>query len=57
MIPVPSTLHNLEAIALGISCSRPVLVVGIVGCGKTSIIKHLAEMTGRIKPPELTKVS
>ncbi|KAB7497678.1 Midasin, partial [Armadillidium nasatum] len=53
---LPSTLKNLESIALGISSNKPVLVEGLVGSGKTSLIAHVAALTGRRKAPEIIKI-
>ncbi|KAK7081093.1 AAA ATPase midasin [Halocaridina rubra] len=56
MVCVPSAERNLEALALCVSQGHPALIEGVVGSGKTSVVEHLAAITGRSKPPFLTKV-
>ena len=53
---VPTTQSNVRSIALAVSSTKPVLVEGPVGCGKTMLIEYLACLTGRNKPPHLIKV-
>ena len=57
LVTLPSTRRNLEAVGLAVCRGHPVLLEGVVGCGKTSIVEHLACVTGRIRAPALTKVS
>ncbi|KAL4232857.1 AAA ATPase midasin [Mactra antiquata] len=56
LLPVPSNKSNLHSLALGVSSGSPVLLQGIVGAGKTSLVEHLAKLTGRLGPPELMKI-
>ncbi|KAK8382607.1 hypothetical protein O3P69_015440 [Scylla paramamosain] len=56
LVTLPSTRRNLEAVALAVCRGHPVLLEGVVGCGKTSIVEHLACVTGRIRAPALTKI-
>uniref|UniRef100_T1K3A0 Midasin n=1 Tax=Tetranychus urticae TaxID=32264 RepID=T1K3A0_TETUR len=56
MVIIPSVRDNLMRLAVALSENRPVLLEGPLGCGKTSLIEHLSELTGRCKPPELTKI-
>ncbi|XP_076030788.1 midasin isoform X2 [Oratosquilla oratoria] len=56
LVELQSTENNLRATALAIARGRPVLLEGVVGSGKTSVIEHLAHLTGRIGAPYLTKV-
>ncbi|XP_047493219.1 LOW QUALITY PROTEIN: midasin-like [Penaeus chinensis] len=56
LVKVPSTRRNLECLALAVSRGDPVLIEGVVGSGKTSLVEHLACVTGRSKAPLLIKV-
>ncbi|XP_045137299.1 midasin-like isoform X1 [Portunus trituberculatus] len=56
LITLPSTKRNLEAVGLAVCRGHPVLLEGVVGCGKTSIVEHLACVTGRVRAPALTKI-
>ncbi|CAL4140757.1 unnamed protein product, partial [Meganyctiphanes norvegica] len=56
LVDLPSTRRNLECLALAISRRRPILLEGVVGSGKTSLVEHMASLTGRTKSPHLTKV-
>lgn len=42
--------------ALAVSSGSPVLLQGVVGSGKTSLVEHLARLTGRSGPPALMKI-
>ena len=42
-----TTITNMERIAEGINSLRPVLVRGVEGSGKSTLIKEIASMTGR----------
>ncbi|XP_070274183.1 LOW QUALITY PROTEIN: midasin [Myotis yumanensis] len=53
---VESVCKNLQTLAMAVASQNPVLLEGPIGCGKTSLVEHLAAMTGRRKPPELLKV-
>lgn len=53
---VPRVHKYLNRLALAVSAGEPVLLQGPVGCGKTSIIEHLAALTGRKPYEELLKV-
>ncbi|KAG7171260.1 Midasin-like 4, partial [Homarus americanus] len=56
LVTLPSTERNLEGVALAVCRGHPVLIEGVVGSGKTSLVEHLACVTGRFKAPFLTKV-
>ncbi|KAK8720350.1 hypothetical protein OTU49_013389, partial [Cherax quadricarinatus] len=56
LVLLPSTERNLEAVAMSVCQGHPVLIVGAVGSGKTSLVEYLACVTGRAKAPHLTKV-
>jgi len=47
MVQVPSTKENLREVADAVSCGQPVLLIGEVGVGKTSIVMSMAATTGR----------
>lgn len=53
---VSSTRRSLERLALAVAVGTPVLLEGPVGCGKTSLVEHLAALVGRTKTPELMKL-
>ncbi|MBZ3875424.1 Midasin, partial [Sciurus carolinensis] len=53
---VKSVCKNLQTLALAVASQNAVLLEGPIGCGKTSLVEHLAAMTGRRKPPQLLKV-
>ncbi|CAG2222307.1 MDN1 [Mytilus edulis] len=56
LIPVESTVSHLRSLALAVASGNPVLLQGPVGCGKTSLVEHLAQVTGRQKSPALMKI-
>ncbi|XP_038059526.1 midasin-like [Patiria miniata] len=56
MVRVPSTARNLHSLALAVSSGTAVLLEGAVGCGKSALVDHLAQVTGRRKTPDLLKV-
>ena len=39
-----------------VASEKPVLLVGPVGSGKTTLVEHLATLTGRGKTPHLIKI-
>ncbi|XP_058518315.1 midasin-like [Ochotona princeps] len=43
-------------LAMVVASQNAVLLEGPIGCGKMSLVEHLAAMTGRRKPPQLLKV-
>lgn len=47
LVPVPSMKENLRSLALAVATGKCVCVQGTVGCGKTSIIEYIANVTGR----------
>ncbi|KAF4025219.1 hypothetical protein G4228_017124 [Cervus hanglu yarkandensis] len=53
---VDSACRNLQSLAMAVASQNAVLLEGPIGCGKTSLVEHLAAMTGRRKPPQLLKV-
>ncbi|XP_031820381.1 midasin [Sarcophilus harrisii] len=53
---VESVSKNLQSLALAVASQSAVLLEGPIGCGKTSLVEHLAAMTGRRKSPQILKV-
>ncbi|WAR08077.1 MDN1-like protein [Mya arenaria] len=56
LLPVPSNEKNLHSIAMAVSAGSPVLLQGVVGSGKTTLVEHLAKLTGRATAPALMKI-
>ncbi|XP_078699924.1 midasin-like [Branchiostoma floridae x Branchiostoma belcheri] len=56
LVPVPSTLRNLHCLAMAVLSQKAVLLEGPVGCGKTALVEHLANITGHSGAPYLLKV-
>ncbi|XP_041350636.1 midasin-like [Gigantopelta aegis] len=56
LIPVASMLNNLRSLALAVVSGNSVLLQGPVGSGKTSLVEHLGQVTGRSKSPDLLKI-
>lgn len=56
LIPVASTMKNLQSLAEAVVLGKPVLLQGPVGSGKTCLVESLAQMTGRHKSPQLLKL-
>ncbi|XP_059144482.1 midasin-like [Physella acuta] len=56
LVLVPSTKQHLRSLALAVSCHKPVMLQGPVGCGKTTLVEYLGKLTGRHKVPELLKI-
>ncbi|XP_060072903.1 midasin-like [Ylistrum balloti] len=56
LVPAESLDNNLRSLALAVSAGSPVLLQGPVGSGKTSLVEHLAQLTGRVKSPHLMKI-
>ncbi|XP_048240547.1 midasin-like [Haliotis rufescens] len=56
LVPVRSMLSNLRSLALAVVSGAPVLLQGPVGSGKTSLVQHLAGLTGRHTTPHLIKI-
>ncbi|ESP03979.1 hypothetical protein LOTGIDRAFT_109875, partial [Lottia gigantea] len=48
--------ENLRSLALAVASGNPVLLQGAVGSGKTSIVEHLAHLTGRHASPQIMKI-
>lgn len=46
LISVNSTLGNLKSLALAVVSGKAVCLQGPVGSGKTSVVEHLALLTG-----------
>lgn len=53
---VASTVNNLRRLELAVSDGLPVLLEGPIGCGKTSLVEHLAEKVGQTGSPQLMKL-
>ncbi|XP_063830768.1 midasin-like [Ostrinia nubilalis] len=47
LVPVKSTVSNLRSLALAVASGKAVCLLGPVGSGKTSLVEHLAAITGR----------
>uniref|UniRef100_A0A8C5QIK7 Midasin n=1 Tax=Leptobrachium leishanense TaxID=445787 RepID=A0A8C5QIK7_9ANUR len=56
LVLVESTCRSLHSLALAVSYQSAVLLEGPIGCGKTSLVEHLATVTGCLKPPDILKV-
>ncbi|KAM8954164.1 midasin [Pelodytes ibericus] len=56
LVLVESTCRSLHSLALAVSYQNAVLLEGPIGCGKTALVEHLANVTGRFKPPDILKV-
>jgi midasin len=55
-VPVASALNNLRRLELAVSDNLPVLLEGPIGCGKTTLVEHLAEVMGRTGSQQLMKL-
>jgi midasin len=55
-VSVVSALKNLRRLELAVSDGLPVLLEGPIGCGKTTLVEHLAESMGRTRSPQLIKL-
>lgn len=53
---LPSVKENLHSVAFGVSLAKPILVEGPMGCGKSALIRHLAQLTGRFNQPEVITI-
>ena len=47
LVSVASTRHNLECVGTAVSVGQPVLLLGDVGVGKTSLVMEWAARTGQ----------
>ena len=47
LVSVASTSHNLECVGAAVSVGQPVLLLGDVGVGKTSLVMEWAARTGQ----------
>ena len=47
---------NLRCLSLAVAAGSPVLLQGPVGSGKTCLVQHLAELTGRHGSPHFLKI-
>lgn len=47
LVPVKSTMENLRSLALAVASGKAICLMGPVGSGKTSLVEHLAAITGR----------
>ena len=56
LVPVGSTLRNLHSLATAVAARSPVLLEGPVGSGKTSLVDHLARITGCTQGSTLMKI-
>ncbi|XP_028903180.1 midasin isoform X2 [Ornithorhynchus anatinus] len=53
---VESICQNLQSLATAVASRKAVLLQGPVGSGKTTLVEHLAAVTGRRSSPRLLKV-
>ena len=56
LIITNSVQANLKSIAASVLKNRPILIEGVLGSGKTSLIEHIAGQTGRFETPHLIKI-
>ena len=56
LVMVSSTVRNLRSLALAVTSGAGVLLEGVVGSGKTSLVEHLAAVTSRSGATELIRV-
>ncbi|GIY42084.1 hypothetical protein CDAR_258081, partial [Caerostris darwini] len=56
LICVQSIQVVLHSLALAGSVAEPVLIQGPVGCGKTSLVEHLAMLTGKKHVKDFLKI-
>ncbi|KAF0299690.1 Midasin [Amphibalanus amphitrite] len=56
LVLVPDTRAALRSLALAVAAGRPALLQGPVGSGKTSLVHHLAAVTGHVGYPRLVSV-
>ncbi|XP_043542624.1 midasin isoform X1 [Chiloscyllium plagiosum] len=56
LVLVASTSNYLQSLAMAVTSQKAVLLEGPIGCGKTTLVEHLAALTGRQKPPDFLKV-
>jgi MoxR-like ATPase len=54
LVEVASTQRSLHAVALAISENKPCLLEGPIGCGKTSLVEHIATICGQL--PTLVRI-
>ena len=48
IVPTESALQNIRALATGINGGRPLLVAGLPGSGKTTLIRESARLSGKL---------
>ncbi|XP_072761011.1 midasin [Anoplolepis gracilipes] len=46
LVIVPSTMKNLQSLAMAIGSNKCICLQGPVGCGKTALVESLAKVTG-----------
>ena len=56
LVMVPMAVNNLHSLVLSIASGCGVLLEGIIGCGKTTLVEYVARTTGRSGPPEFIKI-
>ncbi|KAI1986408.1 AAA ATPase midasin [Ophidiomyces ophidiicola] len=47
LVQTPTVLENLRRVGLGLLSSEPLLLIGLAGAGKTSLISHAADAMGQ----------
>ncbi|XP_068698835.1 midasin-like [Montipora foliosa] len=56
LVMVSSTVNNLHSLVLSVASGCGVLLEGPIGCGKTTLVEHVAKAVGRSTPPEFMKI-
>lgn len=46
-VKTPQSFENLRAVAVALALHVPVLLIGNTGSGKTMLVEHVAQLTGR----------
>ena len=55
-VVVDSAQKVFEDVKLYIRHRKPVLLSGPAGCGKSSLLHHIASLSGRNRPPQLISI-
>jgi midasin len=49
LVTTPTTIHNVQALAKSILQTQPVLLTGLAGAGKTTIVNHCAQQLNKLE--------